>query len=678
MRLTDTPATGDQQRRVLFASAALVLATAALVPIARLALPPVPAVTGVFATLSAAADLLTFALLVRTGAARRSRAIGWIASAYLFGGILALLHVATFPGAFVPGPLLPVRPDTVGWLFLVWRCGLPLLVLGGALVDRRETTEATTRFHVGRAAGCVLLGAAAAFALAAWLPLPAYLRGDSFTGSAIAASVMCAALSAAAIGVIWATRRAGKALFLWLTVVLLAYSLGLALSTYAGARFTLGWYAARVFSLAASALLLTVLLGEFVRLYRRLATTVDELAARTEELQAEIHRRASAERRLAQAQKLEAVGQLAGGLAHDFNNLLQVVSARLELVRRRGGAAFEEDVGVMRRTIRRAEGLTRQLLAVSGRRTLRPSLVRPAEVLLGARELLRTLLRNDIRLNVEAAADTGLLEVDPGELETTLVNLVANARDAMPHGGEIVLAARADRPVGEERAAGYVVLTVRDTGTGIGPDVLERVFEPFFTTKEAGRGSGLGLAQVYAFATQSGGSVSIASRPGAGTEVAIRLPRADVAGATGQTAARPARPDATWRGALVLLVEDHDDVAQSTRALLEQFGLAVHRAASADEALAWLEASPSRPRLVLSDVVMPGTRNGVELGRAIRAHFPDVPVALCTAFTASAAQALDAGFPLLRKPYEADDLLAVVAQALGESATPPLPAAAAG
>jgi PAS domain S-box-containing protein len=374
---------------------------------------------------------------------------------------------------------------------------------------------------------------------------------------------------------------------------------------------------------------------------------------------------------LFQSQKMEAVGQLAAGVAHEFNNLLQVVRTRLELMRRRpAGASLEEDVSIARRSLQRAESLTAHLLGMSGRRPFTPSLVPLREWLTPFVELLRSFTGGAVSAELDAAADLWDVEVDPGELESALLNVAANARDAMPAGGRLrikawnerMLAGVADGPPAQE----FVAISVADTGQGIDPQVLPRVFEPFFTTKEPGTGTGLGLSQVYGFARMSGGSVAIESAPGKGTTITLRVPRATAASQPVAGTASAPTPDAAQagQGALILVVDDHEDVAQATCALLETAGFKACRAASGQAALERLQLEP-QPRAIVSDIVMPGRIDGLELARQVRRRSPEIPLVLCTGYSAQAQQATAEGFTILSKPYDFEALERWLRGALG-------------
>jgi CheY-like chemotaxis protein len=286
-------------------------------------------------------------------------------------------------------------------------------------------------------------------------------------------------------------------------------------------------------------------------------------------------------------------------------------------------------------------------------------------------ELMRSVLGSRVALSVKVAPDTAPILVDVGELELALINLALNARDAMPQGGELLLAARnatnQDREdFGKMEAAGsgpHVLITVQDDGVGIAPELIDRVFEPFFTTKAFGQGSGLGLSQVHGFSTQAGGAVRLASTPGIGTTVLMLLPVAVKATAS---SAEPDRTStAAMTGVHLLLVDDNEALADVTAVLLREHGALVQRAKDASEALRLVAAAQPRFDVVLTDVVMPGEMDGLGLAQTLRRQDPDLPVVLISGYSPSASAE---GFPFLRKPCPPDDMLAVLGRAVARQA----------
>jgi PAS domain S-box-containing protein len=369
--------------------------------------------------------------------------------------------------------------------------------------------------------------------------------------------------------------------------------------------------------------------------------------------QLELHK---AHERLAQAQKMEAMGQLTGGVAHDFNNLLMVVSGQAQLLRRRIGddPRARKALDAIDMSTRRGQELTRQLLAFARRQRLNPVALSLHERAVGFRDLLKASLGGAVQLKVDISAAVWPVEVDAGELELALLNLAVNARDAMPSGGALFLSARnvtlKPGEIDADLAGEFVALTVRDTGVGIPPDILPRVFEPFFTTKDVNRGTGLGLSQVYGFVEQSGGRATVSSDLGSGTSFTLYLPRTCKAVKERGEVAETEAP----RGARVLVVEDNPDVAEVAAGLLEQLGSQPRVVGSAEAALRALR-NGEKPDVLFSDIVMAGEMDGLALARRVRAEWPDLPILLTTGYSQN-AENVAKEFTILPKPYELPDL----------------------
>jgi PAS domain S-box-containing protein len=372
-----------------------------------------------------------------------------------------------------------------------------------------------------------------------------------------------------------------------------------------------------------------------------------------------------AEQALRQAQRLESLGQLTGGVAHDFNNLLAVFASGVQVLERNPSAVQRQTIlDAMRRAVARGTGLTRHLLAFSRRRPVNPESVDLAAHLSTMQDMLASSLRGDVSVVMQFDSDLWQVEVDAGEMELAIVNLCVNARDAMPAGGTIeITAENVSETADDGTRADFVRLSVRDTGTGIAPEIIGRVFDPFFTTKDVGKGSGLGLAQVYGFAQQSGGRVAITSEVGAGTNVTLLLPRSLRKPAAEQKIDAPGVPsvktDNARRGD-VLLVEDDREVAALAREMLGELGFGVIHVATSAAALDAL-ANARTIEAVFSDIMMPGGRSGLDLAREIRKRHPRLPVVLATGYAEAAASLEDGEFRLLLKPYS----LEALADALG-------------
>jgi PAS domain S-box-containing protein len=373
-----------------------------------------------------------------------------------------------------------------------------------------------------------------------------------------------------------------------------------------------------------------------------------------------------AEEALRRAQKLESLGQLTGGVAHDFNNLLAVMSGGVQLLERRIEAAQRERViAGMRQAVKRGAALTRHLLSFSRQRPINPEAIDVARQIDGIREILASSLRGDIQVDIQCDGKLWPVEVDTGEFELALINLCVNARDAISGKGTISIAACNHGGFSLGGLSGdFVELAVADNGTGIPEDLLARVFDPFFTTKEVGKGSGLGLAQVYGFVKQSGGHVDIQSELGHGTHVRLFLPRTDKAPGDVHPQGDTFVPSIgrPFEGQ-VLLVEDDDEVAALVAEMLKSIGFAVTRVAGAAAALGAL-ANERPVSLVFSDIMMPGDMSGVELAREIRLRRPTLPVLLTTGYQEAAAGAAKDGVGVLLKPYSMEELASAIGSQL--------------
>jgi PAS domain S-box-containing protein len=399
------------------------------------------------------------------------------------------------------------------------------------------------------------------------------------------------------------------------------------------------------------------------------------VAARTQELEAEMRRRQDAQSALVQAQRLEAVGQLTGGVAHDFNNLLTIITGNLELLAERN--TDPEAAALVARAASAAEmgaRLTSRLLTFARRRKLAPSILDLSVQVVGLSELLNRTLGEEIQLTTHLATDLWSTRADPSEVENTVVNLAINARDAMPKGGRLVIETTNVVLDGGESGFGdpirpgeYVRLTMSDTGTGMSQETLKKVFEPFFTTKEPGRGTGLGLSTVYGFARQSGGHVTIYSEIGRGTTVRLYLPRVDGEAATEIKTADSAVP-MSESGETVLVVEDNPEVREIAMQRMEGLGYVAVEAVNGAAAIALLQ-SGREVDLVFSDVVMPGGVSGFDVARWVATHRPQVKMLLTSGFSEGVAEsgAVPTPWPILQKPYNRRQLAEAIAAALGRT-----------
>ena len=383
----------------------------------------------------------------------------------------------------------------------------------------------------------------------------------------------------------------------------------------------------------------------------------------------DLSERRDLEEQLRQAQKMDAVGQLAGGIAHDFNNLLTAILGTADLALMDMGIAGQhrEDFEAIRQAARRAASLTQQLLAFSRKQVLQPRHIDLNAVLQNAESLLRRLVGENIDFALELAPRLRAVRADPVQLEQVIINLAVNARDAMPGGGRLTIRTKnLEGPISPGRTE-WVELTVTDDGTGMDDATKARMFEPFFTTKPPGKGTGLGLSTVYGIVSQSEGSVLVESEPGKGASFIIRLPAAD---ASPESLVAPDAGKATLRsGETILVVEDEPALRSVVRRTLERQGYIVVEAPEAESALRLIEEMSGRLDLILTDVVMPG-RSGPELAASVLARFPDIRLLFMTGYSeAAVAQQgiLSPGIRCLQKPFSPGGLLRGVREELDAS-----------
>ena len=405
-----------------------------------------------------------------------------------------------------------------------------------------------------------------------------------------------------------------------------------------------------VFGAPATALLFTLLAFAF---------------RRTQHLQLEAAKRREAEEALKHSQRLEALGQLTGGVAHDFNNLLTVIRASVDLLNRPqiSEERRQRYITAIAEAVARAAKLTSQLLAFARRQTLKPEVFDIGDRMQSLRDMLATLLGSAIEIVTQLPAEPCLVNADAGQFETSIINMATNARDAMQGKGRIVFTVHAATNVPETLAHlsgshGFVCIAVSDSGIGIPAAQLGRIFEPFFTTKQVGQGTGLGLSQVFGFARQSGGEVTVISEVGQGSTFSLYLPRVP-ADRLPRSQAPTTAPAVAGSGMSVLVVEDNIELGNFAADGLTELGYSITLVDNATDALTELLGDPDRFDVVFSDVVMPGM-TGLDLARAVRDRCIGVPVVLTTGYSHALSQDGVAGFELVQKPYSIEELSRVL------------------
>lgn len=537
--LLEVEASPALQRLVAAAGILYLLSALLILKADRHPLPAMPAIVVVYGTTLILTEGATAVLLFGMVAGTRRWSILLLSAAYLFSAEMAVLHLLTFPGALVPDRPLLGGMASASTVFVIWRTGFPVMsALGlGAEFWRAGSTPLRTPAAavvlaclavtaLNLAFGAVTISAGEALSQA----------GDSDTAYsirnvAVSWAAVCVNLLAAICAMFLARER--RALYLWLALAFFGFAIELALGTYGGARYTVGWYAGRVIGILSALPLFAFFLGCFSWQNRMLARAADDAQHRTTVLEAEIERRKTAEARLAQAQKMEAVGRVVGGVAHDFNNILAAVLGVLELLRKQpADARVHRLLDTATSAAERGAAITAQMLAFSRRQEIEIAPLDVNAVILGMRDMLPPAVGPLVRIAYDLSPELWPALANGGQLETAILNLALNARDAMRDGGELLLrtantviaAGHTALSAGDIAPGRYVRLSVIDTGEGMSPDVQARAFDPFFTTKDPGAGSGLGLSQVLGFAAQVGGGAHLESSPGQGTRVSLFIP----------------------------------------------------------------------------------------------------------------------------------------------------------
>jgi signal transduction histidine kinase len=682
---------GPRERRAAIGIVALsAVVFCALVPFVGVRLANEPAFIAAYEAALVINDAMTFVLLFGQFHWLRSRAVLALALGYLFNAFIMIPHALTFPGLFTAAGLLGAQSQSTGWLYMFWHGGFSVFVMAYAVLAERGGTIGHRAVAASILCVAALVVGLTVLATAGQGLLPTVIVDGAYTSEMTLVISIVWLLGLAALVLLWRKGRR-TTLDVWLMVVMCAWLFDVALSAVLDrARFDIGWYGGRVYGLLAASVVLGALLLETIRLQGRLAAAQgaledhtraleDKVRERTTELQrsnasltAEIAERERAQAQLVQAQKMDAIGRLTGGMAHDFNNLLGVVIGNLDLLRANPGAADADALAqdALDAAVRGAD-LTHRLLAFARQQPLQPQSVDINALVAGIMKLLSRTLGENIAIVLDLSDDIWTAVVDRAQLEAALTNLATNARDAMPRGGRLTVVT-ANRQLDADYArlhtdvvpGDYAMIETSDTGSGMSRDVAAKIFEPFFTTKEIGKGTGLGLAMVFGFIKQSGGHINVYSEVGIGTTFRLYLPRshADAAIASPE----PTRALEGGNGETVLVVEDNEGMRRIATRQLRSLGYRVIEAENTDTTLAVL--ARERVDLLFTDVIMPGAATGIDMARIALTRWPALRVVLTSGFVASSFQDELGTLPsvrLLTKPYRKEDLARIVREALG-------------
>ncbi len=603
--------------------------------------------------------------------------------AYLFFAFIASIHLLVYPGVLSATGLLNANDQTAAWLYLCWHLLFPAFALTyGLIVNSRFDARLARRqivpaiviavvFALGLTYACLLLSTVGA------AHLPRIIIDDRYSsnGLRVIRPLMWPIVFMTLI-VLFARTRARRVLDLWLCVVLFTAILEFVITAIASnARYSYGWYAGHVYGVLAASVVLSALIIETVTLYARVVRVLAEMREQSAQL-------ARSEEALRQAQKMEAIGQLTGGVAHDFNNLLTVIIGSLDLIQSdpadapRAARLAKQAMAAATR----AEQLTKQLLTFARRQMIRPKTVNLNRLIHDFGILIRTAIGGGIEMQMKLDADIPPVRIDPAQFESAILNLAVNARDAMRGIGMLTIET-SHVTLGVEYVAAnpdvtpghYVLVSVRDTGSGMDAETLSHVFEPFFTTKAVGKGSGLGLSQVYGFFKSAGGHTKIYSKPGNGTQVNIYLPSA--AGETLSPEPVGSSPSSgrAVGGETILVVDNDLGVLKTVAESLTNFGYTVFAAADAAQALERIRAE-LRIDLLFSDVMMPGGVTGVQLAVEARRLKPAIKILLASGYSADAfisAEDLPPDAQIIGKPYYPEELAARLRSLLDASDADP-------
>jgi signal transduction histidine kinase/CheY-like chemotaxis protein len=651
----------DEKKLARFVVAASLLAFVAALPFVRIPLAPIPPFTPGYEAAVWINSTVTAVLLFSQFVRLQSRALLVLAAGYSFDAMMVVPHGLSFAHVFSAASPIGSGPQTTLWLYTFWHAGFPLFVLVYAILVRRPNDAVAG--SPGRAiafaitAVALLAAVLTLIATAGHNLLPVVIHDGDYSllvTKGISPTVW--GLSAGVVLVLWCA-SVPTALELWLMVAMLAWVLDVTCSAVISTHSSdLGFYVGRLYGLLAASLVLGALLFEMTRLYGNVADALALAEIRNKEL-------ARSREEFARIQRFEAIGQLVGGVAHDFNNLLTVITGELDLTLRETSLSprARRMLDMSMAAAHRGSELTGQLLTFARKQVLQPEVLNPNEVVANLETFVRRAAGERIEVFTELSPVLWPARLDRAQFETALVNLVLNARDALNGQGRIVIRTRnivvnaatlPDLPAGD-----YILASVSDAGEGMAPDVIARAVEPFFTTKEVGKGSGLGLSQVYGFARAASGGLRIDSEPGKGTTVEIYLPKSTERPSQtltfGLVPIRAANGDET-----ILVVEDDADVLNVVVSGLLDLGYEVKTATNAQEAMHVLREN-TKIDVLFSDVVMPGGMNGAQLAVEARRLRPALKALLTSGYTASALtedHGLSERTEVLRKPYRREEL----------------------
>jgi signal transduction histidine kinase/CheY-like chemotaxis protein len=663
--ISATPSRKGMSLAVAFVIVSLLVFLAAI-PLVRLPLQAIPSFIPGYETGLFVVELISAMLLLAQYTRTASTRMLILASGYAFNTVLIVVHMLSFPGAFAPNGVIGGASQTTAWLYSFWHGGFPLFVIAYALIYDRPKAR-TSRQIRARAIGALTgaMGLAAVCAVMTvvghdWLPVIVE-HGNYAAMVHKGVSPIMIAMCVLAIALL-IRRRTWSTLDLWVAVVMSIWILDISMSAVLGSsRYDLGWYLGRLFGFIAGTFVLILLLWQANSLYQDLN---DALILADEREKALSHSRDE----LARAQRLEAIGKLTGGIAHDFNNLLQVVGGNLFLLNRECAEQPRAVLLIERAQKGVAQGtrLSSELLAFARKQPMKKVTVDVGHLIESLDEMLTRTLGETIEYHTYVADDVWHAIADPALLESALLNLTINARDAMPAGGKLTIKAsnttldekyasqHPDAPQGQ-----FIAINVTDTGSGIAEDVLPHILEPFFTTKPVGKGTGLGLSMVYGFAKQNNGHLEISSTLGVGTSITLFLPRSDFA----VTLVELTGAESVTGGAeTILIVDDNDEVRTSLVQILQSLGYAVIEASDASDALDVLQAG-SKIDVLLTDVVLPGQVTVRDLVAQAETLLPDLPIVFASGDSEEGISDLiqaATGRAFLKKPFQVHELTSAI------------------